>query len=296
VREKAQARIKPSWQAVLGDAREIASDLVRFTEPQRRQRLQDHADAMFTDLVHLGGAMFVSADQVASLVPGYQLALRQARRAETALLRDVKRRIEEIAATPTSGEVVDSRARLLAELLNASMDTDPRRSEEQLHLRILRQLLPDEARILAALSDGTRFALVHVYVRGGGGVRPALENACTVGRVAAVHVNEAVPLYVTHLRQLGLAEEGSAEDLLSDQYALLTSEDVVQRAIADAEGGIRGSKTVRRTLRISRLGTELWTACTGQREFWVSPNARSGERYLSAYAGAPPRMPKKSAP
>lgn len=295
MRERAQARIKPSWQAVLGDAREIAADLLHFTEPQRRQRLQDHADAMFTDLVHLGAAMFVSADQVASLVPGYQMALRQARRAEAALLREVKGRIEEIAATP-SGESADSRARALAELLNASMDTDPRRSEEQLHLRILRQLLPDEARILAALSDGTRFAVVHVYVRGGGGVRPALENACTVGRVAAVHLNDAVPAYVTHLRQLGLAEEGPAEELLSDQYALLTSEDVVQEAIAGAEGGIRGSKTVRRTLRISRLGSELWTACTGQREFWGPSPARSGDRYLSAYAGAPPRASRNSTP
>jgi hypothetical protein len=207
---------------------------------------------------------------------------------ETALLRDVKRRIEELAATSASGEPADSRIRLLSELINASMDTDPRRSQEELQLRILRQLLPDEARILAALSDGTRYALVHVYTRGGG-VRPLLENACTVGRVAAVHVNGAVPLYVSHLRQLGLADEGTAEDLLSDQYALLTNEDVVQRAITNAGGS---SRTVRRTLRISRLGVELWTACTGQRELWASPAGRSSERYVSAYAGASPIHPQ----
>lgn len=285
MRDQTEARIKPSWQAVLDDAWEVGTDLIRLGEPKRRQRLQNHTDAMLTDLVHLGGAMVDSADRMASLLPGYEFALRQARRANAALLREVKRRIDELADAP-SGQSPDSRPQLLAELLGASMDTDPRRSAEKLHLRILRQLLPDEARILAALADGTRFALLHVHVRGGGGMRPALENACTVGRVAAVHVIDAVPLYVTHLRQLGLAEEGPAEDLLSDQYALLTSEDVVQRAISDADGGIRGSKTVRRTLRITALGAELWTACTGHRED-RSPPRRSADAYLSAYAGTP---------
>jgi hypothetical protein len=284
-----RARFKPSWQAVVGDAREIVSDLTRFNEPHRAQRLQDHADAMFTDLVHLGEAMLVTADHLARLLPGYRTATRQVRRAEVAVLRDVKRRIDEVAA-PEVGEGVDPRPQLLERLMQASMETNPRRSLELLHLRILRELLPDEARILAALSDGTRFALIHIYVRGGGGVRTALENASTVGRVAAVHVNQAVPLYLSHLRELGLAEEGPAEELLSDQYALLTSEDYVQRAIAEAEGGLRGSRVVRRTLRISRLGTELWTACTGQGVLRRVPSpGQPDEIYLSAYAGAPPR-------
>lgn len=159
MQEYRQARIRPSWQAVIGDTREIASDLLRLTEPQRRRRLQDHADALFSDLVHVGGAVFESADQVASVVPGYNLALRQVRRAEAALLGEVKRRIDELPSSPSGRSGTDARAQLLSELLNASMDTDPRRSEEQLHLRILRQLLPDEARILSTLSDGSRFTV-----------------------------------------------------------------------------------------------------------------------------------------
>jgi hypothetical protein len=283
------ARIRPGWEAVLGDVRQIAADVVRVNDPHREHRLQDHADTMFNDLVQLGGAMADSADRMASLVPGYRLAARQARRAEAALLREVKRRIEDVAATQPSGEQVDPRMGMLAELLNASLDTDPSRSQQQLHLRILRQMLPDEARILAALSDGTRFALIHVQSRMGG--RPVLENACTVGRVAAVHVMDAVPVYVGHLRELGLAEEGPADDRLSDQYALLTSEDLVQQAIVDAESGI---KTVRRTLRISRLGSELWAACTNQQARTPDPSRVNGNGYQSAYAGAPPRSGKRT--
>jgi hypothetical protein len=121
-----------------------------------------------------------------------------------------------------------------------------------------------------------------------------LENASTVGRVAGVHLNQQTPLYVSHLRELGLAEEGPAEDLLSDQYALLTSEDYVKRAIDEAEGGLRGSRVARRTLHISRLGTELWTACTGQGppRTIPAPGEPGDNAYLSAYAGAPPRAPK----
>ena len=290
-----RTRIKPSWQALLGDARQIASDLTRLNEPLGAQRLEDHADGMFTDLAHLGEALMVTVDHAARLLPGYRMAARQLRRAEGAVLRNVKRRMDEATASPDAGGGAERPPELLAQLLQDSVETSPRRSLERLHLRILRELVPDEARILSALSGGTRFALIHIHVRGGGGVRTALENASTVGRVAAVHVNQAVPLYVGHLRELGLAEEGPAEELLSDQYTLLTSEDYVQRAIAEAEGGIRGSRTARRTLRISRLGAELWAACVGEdAQRPTLPATEPEDIYVSAYAGAPPRRPMKA--
>jgi hypothetical protein len=295
VQDNHRARIKPTWQAFLTDAREVVSDLVRFNEPDQGQRLQDHADAMFSDIVNLGEALLGSTDAVARTVPGYRTAKRQVQRAESAVIRDVKRRIDEISEIPLSGQVVDPRPKMLDQLLRASMESNPRRSLELLQMRILRSMVPDEARILAALSDGTRFAMIHVYVRSGGGVRAALENASTVGRVAAVHLNNAVPLYVAHLRELGLAEEGPAEELLSDQYALLTSEDYVQKAISEADGGIRGSRTVRRTLRISDIGKEFWADCAG-RKTQPSVNAKlsKDEVYLSAYAGVAPPPEKKA--
>jgi hypothetical protein len=275
---------------VLGDARNIASELVGVGEPRSARRLQDHADAMFSDLVLLGESVLVSADQLARFVPGYRTAARQVRRAESAVLRDVSRRIEEVVATSDHDDRADPRAQLLDELLRSSLETNPRRSLERLHLRILRELLPDEARILAALSDGTRFALIHVFVGSGSGARSVVTDASTVGRVAAVHVRDAVPLYVRHLRELGLAEEGPHEDELSDQYSLLLSEDYVQRATSDADAGIRGIRTVRRTLRISPLGAQLWEACAGPRNAGAPVD---GQQYRSAYGGAPPKAPGK---
>jgi hypothetical protein len=81
-------------------------------------------------------------------------------------------------------------------------------------------------------------------------------------------------------------EEGPKEDLLSDQYALLANEDYVLRAVESAQGGLRGTTEVRRTVQISPLGAELWAACRpAETEVVTGPTTVT---YRSAYAGAPP--------
>ncbi|HEY2206490.1 MAG TPA: Abi-alpha family protein [Pseudonocardia sp.] len=188
-------------------------------------------------------------------------------RIEDAVLREVKVRLAEVQTGPTGtagrhGRVAPpTPAELLDDLLAASLDADRSRGRDELHRALLLRLVPDEARILAALADGTPYALVHVQSRAQGG-RTVLSNASTVGRAAGVEVLDAVTTYVSHLRALGLAEEGAEDDSLAAQYDALLGDPGVRRAEDEARAAGRiGARVVRRTLRLSRLGAELWRAC-----------------------------------
>ena len=285
-------RIRPAWQAILTDVRQLAGAVLQVDSSEMARRLPEHAEALYTDARHLAEAVTMASDQAASYLPGYPTAKKQLRRAEAALLREIKQRLDEVAEADLDADRTGARARLLAQLLTDSLDANPDRSQENLHLRILRSLVPDEARILAALSEGDQFPLVHIEARGGsGGNRTVLANASTVGRVAGIHLNSAVPVYLSHLRELGLVQEGPHNDALADQYALLANEDYVRAAIdATEDRMLRGAKVVQRTVRLSSLGAELWAACRPG-EPATSPGASNGSAgYRSAYAGVrPPR-------
>jgi len=231
--------------------------------------------AVFRDMRNLAVDLTVASTQIARQVPLPpidQLATGWTR-LEGAVLREVKNRLDQVD-TPNDYRPAHSRtspgsrsgakptpAQLLDDLLGASIDADTAGSREELYRSLLLRLVPDEARILAALSDGTPYPLVHVQSRANGG-RTVLSNASTVGRAAGVQVPDAVGTYVAHLRTLGLAEEGPADDGLSVQYDILLGEPGVRRAEEEAKvHGRLGAKVVRRTLRISPLGRELWKAC-----------------------------------
>jgi hypothetical protein len=296
MRERPRQRIAPAWQAMLTDAGRLASSLLRAGQPTGAERLPAHAEAMLVDARDIAGAVIDAGDQFARRIPGYTAAAEQLHRAQTALLSDVKQRLDEAAeaerrrrATAIDGRRDwDPRSAVLHDLLQASLHADTGRSRQNLHLRILRSMVPDEARILAALADGSRFPLIHIETRGPGAGRTVLANASTVGRVAGVHLNSAVPVYVTHLFVLGLVQEGPQDDTLSDQYALLGSEDYARQAESEAkESTLLGTKEIRRTLQISPLGAELWAACRpAEPPLMHHPNeAAPISAYRSAYAG-----------
>lgn len=300
--EKPRQQIVPAWQAMLSDAARLAASMVgvRTSEADVAGRLPGHAEAMIIDARDVAEAVIQAGDQLARKVPGYAQVTDHLRTAQTSLLNDVKHRLDAAAeeerrrrarAGHTDGGGSDTRSTLLHELLQASLYSDTNRSRENLHLRILRSMVPDEARILAALADGSRYPLMHIETRGAGAARTVLANASTVGRVAGVHLNSAVPVYVTHMLDLGLVEEGPGDDTLTDQYALLSSEDYARRAESEGQDSNRlGTKTIRRTLQISPLGAELWAACRPaeppqMRKPDSSELTTSVHSYRSAYAG-----------
>lgn len=207
-------------------------------------------------------------------LPGAGMAERAAAKAERALLKSLNERIVELEADPpANGDAprlpppVRTPAELLDALLTTSLDLTPAQSRERLHTLALERLIPDEARMLAALSDGSVYVLVHIAVsqRPGSQPRYTLENASNVGRAAGVSLPDRVPGYVTHLIALGLVETGPEDPSLATEYDILLTESplIEARKKADRAGRLPG-RVIRRTVRISDFGRELWETARPQ--------------------------------
>ncbi|ADJ50297.1 hypothetical protein AMES_8471 [Amycolatopsis mediterranei S699] len=216
-------------------------------------------------------------------LPGVETAERGVRQVERQLLTELRRRLDEvddpyhaaltaasamnrpaaIEATVTLVPVRDNRGEPLraamAELLNHSVGFGRERAREYFYAIILRQLTPDEARILSALSDGSPFPAVDVVERTGlgGHGRVVLRNASTVGKAAGVSLPDQVPGYVTRLIGLGLVDLDEEVPSLETQYEILMTDETVR----EAEKHVRRAKFVRRTIHVSRLGAQFWQAC-----------------------------------
>jgi hypothetical protein len=151
----------------------------------------------------------------------------------------------------------------MTELLERSVETDRHTSRDYLYGNIISQLVPDEARILAALSDGREFAAMDVIAKqlGRSTARTVLANASTVGRSAGVSNPDNTPTYVTRLHNFGLVEFGPASDDLGTQFDILAADSSVQAAQAAIEARRLGSpRLARKTLTISQFGKEFWAA------------------------------------
>lgn len=168
----------------------------------------------------------------------------------------------DIPADPLDEQRPASPADVLRSLLEKSMYNRPAESREALYLHLLNRLLPDEARILAALSDGTAYPVIDVAEPVfGSSSASVLTNASTVGRAAGVSLPHHTPLYVSRLIQAGLAAigpEGGAA--MYDDYEMLLTDAAVNAALTKARRGVRSARVIRRTVRITALGCELWEA------------------------------------
>ncbi|MBI3227668.1 MAG: DUF4393 domain-containing protein [Mycolicibacterium cosmeticum] len=159
---------------------------------------------------------------------------------------------EDAPVTPTT---------LLRALLDRSMYTSPDGSRDVLYLNLLQSLVPDEARILAALSDGSAYPVLHIAEPGVGNTPSfVLKNASTIGRQSGVSLPMHTPLYLTRMLALGLVRLGPEAPSMYDEYEMLQTDNTVATALGLARRGIRGARVIRRTVHISDLGLELWEA------------------------------------
>lgn len=162
-------------------------------------------------------------------------------------------------------------ADLLARLMEMSLEQTPERAKELLNQRILRQLVPDEARILAALADGHESALMHLGA--GPLVGPAsqrwIENLSPVGKEAGVALPDQVPTYLRHLRELELLESGDEDKNLQLKYQLMEADTLVRRTCEQIEKAGLRPRFFRRTIRMSEAGKAFWVACEPkQQQSW----------------------------
>ena len=151
------------------------------------------------------------------------------------------------------------------DLLGKAIELSSTSSRDEVFHHVLDQLVPDEARILSALSDGAPAAMVHVHAWTRAGLlgEALIENASLIGRTANVALPGLTPVYVGHLLSLGVVEAGPEDPDLKDDYQILQADTDVLAAIKRAGRGPLPGRTERRTLRISAFGKALWDASSG---------------------------------
>jgi hypothetical protein len=152
----------------------------------------------------------------------------------------------------------------LDRLLDRALEQNSRSGRQELFHKIIDQLVPDEARIIGALSDGSVSPMLHVFARTvtGSGGDPILENAALVGKMANVSLPQMTPVYVSHLLSLGLLETGPEDPRLKDDYQILGADSAVLRALKKGKRGPLEAKVEKYTVRLSVLGLDLWAAAT----------------------------------
>ena len=233
-------------------------------------------------MARVGRLLGRSGWRIARQLPGGQAVEREAQRLQSYALGELRRvldlptTVRENLAGRGAGE--DERRAValiqntdpgesplraaMSELLARSADADPITSNEYLFGTIISQLVPDEARLIAALANGARFAAMDVMARRRARVEPTvlLANASTVGRAAGLAELEQVPTYLSRLRRFGLVEFGPADASLASEYDLLHSDPAVRAA--QAAGVVRAGsvRTVEKTVRLSPLGRQFWEA------------------------------------
>jgi hypothetical protein len=244
------------------------------TDVERQSRRSHELDALGAAI----GAVTRDIRRAARAIPGVALIEAQAMAGERFVLRQIKHGLDQLDPRPSTSEpprltlaappdgsnpaasapTVDEK---LSALLTRSMHDTPTESRRTLHEVLVDELVPDEARILSALSDGSCYPLVHISGPGVGSYQKlVLENASSVGRAAGVALPDRVHLYVSHLRRLGLVEAGPEDHSLKDEYDILLTEPNLRAMIAANGRGPRGARIIRRTVRMSDLGHELWEA------------------------------------
>lgn len=207
---------------------------------------------------------------LAARLPGAGLAREAYEGIEHFALTELKNRLDAVSPAPptpgdTTSRTLSQRTHprvLLSALLDEATEQDREAAQRALYTAILLQLTSDEACMLAALSDGSEFALVNITVGTlRTGTRVAARNFCSIERGAPVKLRDYVPAYITHLHSLGLVDIASENRDLEMKYQILEASPRVSGLIRDLSQNNRNVKTQRRTLRIAPLGRDLWSYC-----------------------------------
>jgi hypothetical protein len=216
--------------------------------------------------------------RVARQLPGAKTVEREAQRLQAYATNEARRILAQPASAPSSRTSAEEQRAVdyirntdpgaaplrsaMNELLERSVEATRIDSRGYLYGTIISQLVPDEARILAAMSDGTQFAAGDVvYKPRRGQNRILVANVSSVGRQAGLVSPDNVPTYLTRLHSFGLVEFGPEDDGFSVQYDILASDQSVQNARKGVEPRRRGSvRLERKSVGLSPFGREFWAA------------------------------------
>lgn len=213
-------------------------------------------------------------------LPGGAIVQDQIDKVERRVLSELKTRLDRLQGDDTTVQVMafsvettssthapnrDLRApaEILRDLLAASGESTKEQAEVAYYTSLVRNLLPDEARILSALSDGGTYPLINLIALSKLGIptHSVLENTCSVGRAAGVLLPDMTRGYVQRLMAAGLAETGPEDYTMTTKYEILETDDTVRKLIAQMKAAGQRAQIKRRVLKISELGRNLWEAC-----------------------------------
>ncbi len=221
------------------------------------------------------------ASRLLQRLPGGRFAQEQLDRVERRLLQELKQRLDRleqgrsslsvlaVSVQPRGGNsaaadlIGESPARLLNQLLQMSADQDREQAERAFFAQAVANLLPDEARILSAFSDGSVYPVLDLMVgsRLGPATRPVLELLSSVGRNAGVQCKELTPIYLRRLRAWGLIEMLAEDPAQQIKYEMLETDTVLRQTIDRIQRGGQRARIVRGMLKMTTLGESLWAAC-----------------------------------
>jgi hypothetical protein len=221
------------------------------------------------------------ASRLLAKLPGGAIVQDQIDKVERRVLSELKSRLDRLqgdgeatvqvvafsmetqSATHAPGRDLRGPAEMMRELLAASSEHTKQQAELAYYTSLVRALLPDEARVLSALSDGGTYPLVNLIALSKLGIptHSVLENTCTVGRAAGVLLPEMTRGYIQRLMAAGLVETGPEDYTLNTKYEILETDDVLRKLINQMKAAGQRSQIKRRVLKISELGRNLWEAC-----------------------------------
>jgi hypothetical protein len=183
--------------------------------------------------------------------------LARGERLARALLRHKRELLQLPGATGGAGSAPVVPGEAMRQLLARSLEQSGAASRDELFLRLVQALTPDEARILAALSEGSGAAIVHVETRSR---KRSLESASVLGRTAGLALPDMSSAYVQNLTRLDLVELAPESPALELEYEIVLATRTIREALNSGVGPLP-ARAVRQTLRLSPLGRELWDAC-----------------------------------
>ena len=214
-------------------------------------------------------------------LPGARFVRAQVEGVEAQALRHLQKRMQQVNggaeefSDPANGShgsgapshnpsKPDSPAARLQRLIDRSLNTNPDRAEQEFYLQALGQLLPDEARILTALSDGGQVTICHVDAtsRLGTHSERVLSNVSRIGVDAGVILTDNMPYYIGHLIDLGLIEIGPEAKGMESKYEMIETISHVRKTYERIENemGMK-PRLSRHTVRLSEIGIRLWQNC-----------------------------------
>lgn len=247
---------------------------------EREQIVEDGEDPSFIEVLASGAWKFAAEGPRMAI----DLAQKGLTEAERRALSTLRRRMDAVAdeemletmparrranqdAAPATAAIDSSAAggapELMAQLLEQAQEQTREDARHFLALHIARQLVPDEARIIAALSDGREAALLHLAAgpRIGKAAQRWMENLSSVGREAGIQLLDQTSHYIEHLRALQLLESGAEDPALLIKYQLLEADSEVRSACAEIEKLGMKPRFFRRTIRLSEFGRTFWATC-----------------------------------